>query len=53
MSVVVALVSYLMQPKYKGFFHGVATIVKEEKIGGVYKGLVPTILKVSTAQATR
>lgn len=41
------------KPKYKGFFHGVATIVKEEKIGGVYKGLVPTILKVSTAQATR
>jgi len=39
--------------KYKGFFHGVKTIVSEEKIGGVYKGLFPTILKVSTAQATR
>jgi solute carrier family 25 citrate transporter 1 len=39
--------------KYNGFFHGVKTIIKEEKIGGVYHGLAPTILKVSTAQATR
>lgn len=39
--------------KYNGFFHGVKTIIKEEKFSGVYKGLVPTILKVSTAQATR
>ena len=39
--------------KYNGFFHGVKTIVAEEKLGGVYKGLLPTIFKVSTAQATR
>ena len=39
--------------KYNGFFHGVKTIIRDEKIGGVYKGLVPTIAKVSTAQATR
>lgn len=39
--------------RYNGFFHGVKTIIKEEKISGVYKGLAPTIAKVSTAQATR
>ncbi len=39
--------------KYNGFFHGVKTIIRDEKIAGVYKGLVPTIAKVSTAQATR
>jgi len=40
-------------PKYKSFFHGVKTIVGEQGFVGVYKGLVPTIIKVSTAQATR
>ncbi|GAB5031537.1 tricarboxylate transport mitochondrial [Nannochloropsis oceanica] len=39
--------------KYNGFFHGVKTIVADEKISGVYRGLLPTIMKVSTAQATR
>lgn len=40
-------------PKYKSFFHGVKTIVGEQGIAGVYKGLAPTIIKVSTAQGTR
>mmetsp|Transcript_22273 Transcript_22273/g.31133 ORF Transcript_22273/g.31133 Transcript_22273/m.31133 type:complete len:292 (+) Transcript_22273:149-1024(+) len=40
-------------PRYRGFFHGVATILKEEGVAECYKGLLPTILKVSTAQATR
>ena len=40
-------------PKYKSFFHGVTTIVKEQGFGGIYHGLLPTVLKVSTAQATR
>lgn len=40
-------------PKYKSFFHGVKTIVGEHGFMGVYKGLVPTIIKVSTAQGTR
>lgn len=40
-------------PQYKSFFHGVKSITSEFGIGGVYKGVVPTILKVSTAQATR
>lgn len=40
-------------PRFKGFFHGVSTIVREEGFGGIYHGLAPTILKVATAQATR
>ncbi len=40
-------------PKYKNFFHGVYNIVSEFGISGIYKGVVPTIFKVSTAQATR
>lgn len=39
--------------RFKGFFHGVKTIVQEEKLSGIYRGLAPTIAKVSTAQATR
>jgi len=42
------------QPKYKGFVHGVTTITKESGgISGVYKGLLPTILKQGTNQAIR
>ena len=40
-------------PKYKNFFHGVKTIVADSGFAGIYKGVVPTIFKVSTAQATR
>uniref|UniRef100_A0A7S1B996 Uncharacterized protein n=1 Tax=Corethron hystrix TaxID=216773 RepID=A0A7S1B996_9STRA len=40
-------------PKYKSFSHGVRSIVGEFGFGGLYKGLFPTIIKVSTAQATR
>jgi len=40
-------------PRFKGFFHGVSTILKESGISGVYKGLFPTILKQSTNQAIR
>ena len=40
-------------PKYNSFFHGVKSIISEFGFGGVYKGVVPTIIKVSTAQATR
>ena len=39
--------------KYKGFFHGVRTIVGEQGLGGVYKGLTATILKQSSNQAIR
>ncbi|KAL1529044.1 hypothetical protein AB1Y20_000007 [Prymnesium parvum] len=40
-------------PRFKGFFHGVRTIVAEEGLIGCYQGLLPTILKVATAQGTR
>jgi solute carrier family 25 citrate transporter 1 len=40
-------------PKYRGFFHGAATIVKQEGFGGIYKGLVPTVLKQGSNQAIR
>lgn len=31
--------------KFRGFFHGVRTIVAEQGVGGTYKGLFATILK--------
>ncbi|KAK4878029.1 hypothetical protein RN001_010535 [Aquatica leii] len=40
-------------PKFKGFFHGVSLIVKEQGIGGVYKGLTATIMKQGSNQAIR
>jgi len=40
-------------PKYKGLVHGIRTIVKNEGIGGVYKGLTTTILKQGSNQAIR
>jgi len=40
-------------PRFQGFFHGVRTIVAEEGLVGCYQGLLPTILKVATAQGTR
>jgi len=43
----------LRTPRYKGFVHGVSTIIKEEGIAGTYKGLFPTILKQGTNQMIR
>jgi solute carrier family 25 (mitochondrial citrate transporter), member 1 len=40
-------------PQYRSFFHGIKTIVGEYGLSGVYRGVVPTVIKVSTAQATR
>lgn len=40
-------------PRFKGFFHGVSTIIKEDGIAACYLGLSATIFKVATAQATR
>ena len=39
--------------KYHGFFHGVRTIIAEQGIGGVYKGLTATIIKQGSNQAIR
>lgn len=41
------------QPRYRGFFHGVREIVREEGLRGVYKGLTPTILKQGSNQGIR
>jgi len=39
--------------RYKGLVHGISTIVKEEGLGGIYKGLTATILKQGTNQGIR
>nr|KAG5690617.1 hypothetical protein BaRGS_018087 [Batillaria attramentaria] len=41
------------KPHYRGFFHGVSQIVKEQGIHGIYQGLTPTILKQGSNQAIR
>ncbi|XP_066257673.1 putative tricarboxylate transport protein, mitochondrial [Euwallacea similis] len=40
-------------PRFRGFFHGVGVIIKEQGIGGVYKGLTATIMKQGSNQAIR
>lgn len=40
-------------PRFKGFFHGVGLIIREQGIGGVYKGLTATIMKQGSNQAMR
>ena len=37
-------------PRFKSFFHGVKTMISEGGMSAVYKGVLPTVLKVSTAQ---
>jgi len=39
--------------RYRGLAHGIRTIVQEEGLGGVYRGLVATIIKQSSNQAVR
>lgn len=41
------------KPRFKGFFHGVSLIIKEQGFGGVYKGLTATIMKQGSNQAIR
>ncbi|XP_030747420.1 putative tricarboxylate transport protein, mitochondrial [Sitophilus oryzae] len=40
-------------PRFRGFFHGVGVIIKEQGVGGIYKGLTATILKQGSNQAIR
>jgi solute carrier family 25 (mitochondrial citrate transporter), member 1 len=40
-------------PKYSGFFNGVSTIYRTEGFNGVYRGVIPTILRQSSNQAIR
>lgn len=43
----------LAQPKYKGFVHGVGTIIKTDGFGGIYKGVTATMAKQGSNQAIR
>jgi len=41
------------QPRFKGLIHGLTTIIKESGFSGIYKGVVPTMMKQSTNQTIR
>lgn len=40
-------------PQYRGFFHGVRTIVRQQGLRGTYQGLTATIVKQGSNQAIR
>lgn len=40
-------------PRFKGFVHGVSTIVREQGFRGVYQGVTATIMKQGSNQAIR
>lgn len=40
-------------PQFKGFAHGVGSIIRTEGISGIYKGLTATIMKQGSNQAIR
>ena len=39
--------------KYRGLFHGISEIVREKGLGGIYKGLIPTVLRQGSNQMIR
>ncbi|XP_022105121.1 tricarboxylate transport protein, mitochondrial-like [Acanthaster planci] len=41
------------KPKFRGFFHGLREIVKEQGLRGTYQGLTATIMKQGSNQAIR
>lgn len=43
----------LAKPQYRGLVHGVSSIIRNEGLGGVYKGVVPTMMKQGTNQMVR
>uniref|UniRef100_A0A0K0EBN4 Citrate transport protein n=1 Tax=Strongyloides stercoralis TaxID=6248 RepID=A0A0K0EBN4_STRER len=43
----------LKEPKFKGFFHGVRCIVRQEGMKGLYQGLAATMAKQGSNQAIR
>eukprot|EP00066_Takifugu_rubripes_P010876 XP_003979079.2 PREDICTED: tricarboxylate transport protein, mitochondrial-like [Takifugu rubripes] len=42
-----------LRPRYRGFFHGVSEIIREQGVRGTYQGLTATVLKQGTNQAIR
>ncbi|XP_064651675.1 tricarboxylate transport protein, mitochondrial-like [Lineus longissimus] len=40
-------------PKFRGFFHGVRSIIKQHGFKGVYQGLTPTMMKQGSNQMIR
>lgn len=40
-------------PKFRGFFHGVRSIIRDQGIRGTYQGLTATIMKQGSNQAIR
>lgn len=43
----------LPHPRYRGFLHELGTIVSEQGLGGIYKGLAATVIKQGSNQAIR
>jgi len=41
------------KPRFNGLGHAVTTIIREQGIGGIYKGVVPTIAKQMGNQSIR
>ena len=41
------------EPKYRNLFHGIYSIAGEHGAGGLYKGVVPTLMKQSSNQGVR
>ena len=41
------------EPKYRNLFHGIYSIVQAQGLGGIYKGVVPTLMKQSSNQGVR
>ncbi|KPP74974.1 tricarboxylate transport protein, mitochondrial-like [Scleropages formosus] len=42
-----------LQPRYRGFFHGVREIIRDHGVRGTYQGLTATVLKQGSNQAIR
>lgn len=41
------------EPKYRNLFHGIYTIASQHGVGGLYKGVLATLLKQSSNQGVR
>ncbi|KAG7529571.1 hypothetical protein FFLO_05543 [Filobasidium floriforme] len=41
------------QPRYKGLLHGSAQIIRDEGIGGIYRGLLPVAMRQGANSAVR